>query len=132
MKRHLLLGMVVGTAALLSIASLLNQDPFHSPTAPTLMAVACGVLGGAIWVVLTAIIGLIRHEQLSSWAVWRQAALWSIVISVLLYLQSIRSLTAVESGLVLLAAVLLELFFKSEKTDARQLTSPTHHDHLRS
>lgn len=121
MKRHLLLGMTVGTAAVLGIASLLNQNPQTNPTAAPLMAAAIGVLGGSIWVILRASLASLRQEDISGWALWRQATLGMITVAVLLYLQGIRSLSLTEASLITLAAILFELFFRSDKIDSRRV-----------
>ncbi len=123
MKRHLLLGMTVGTAALIGVASLINQDPSTTPTAAPLMAAAVGVFVGSLWVVFRAAASLSNQDAPSGWLIWRQALLWSVTAGVLLYLQGLRSLSLFEAALIALAAILLELFFRSEKTDVRRVNT---------
>ena len=123
MKRHLLLGMTVGTGAVIGIASLLNQNPVSVPTAAPLMALAVGFLVGSIWVIVRSTWALLRSETVPGWRIWRQAALWAVTSGVILYLQGIRSLSYVEASLICLAALLLELFFRSEKIDTRRIGS---------
>lgn len=123
MKHHLLLGMTVGTAALLGIASLLNRNPLTDTNAAPLMAAAFGVLAGSLWVIGRSTLALLRQEEELGWAVWRQAALGAITIGVILYLQGIRSLSITEASLITLAAILFELFFRSDKIDSRRVRS---------
>ena len=113
----------MGAAALIGTSSLLNQNQPTEPSAAALMAVAIGVLFGSLWIILRSVIGLLRSDSLTGWVLWRQGMLGAITVGVLLYLQGIRSLSISEASLIILAAVLFELFFRSDKIDARRVQS---------
>lgn len=54
----------------------------------------------------------------------RQSLLVGAVVGVLLYVQGLRVVTTVDTFLIILAAVLTELFFRAEKTDVREANPP--------
>lgn len=115
MKRHILLALVIGTSAIAGVLALLKENPLQSPAATAYMPVTVGALVLGVWVMIRSIVadnsasvGYIRST-------WRQGILWGLVAGVLLYLQGLRALSAVEILLVILAAALLELFFRADK-----------------
>lgn len=61
------------------------------------------------------------RRQISAIPIIRQGLLAGIVAGVLLYLQGLRVVDTVDTVLLVLAAVLLELFFQAEKTDLRSV-----------
>jgi|GEM_PF-4616884 len=60
-------------------------------------------------------------QRRASLTILRQNLLVGIVAGVLLYVQGLHVVTTVDAFLIVLAAILLELFFQAEKTDVRDV-----------
>lgn len=75
---------------------------------------------------LAAVLSALRltfapQSRSATMTIVRQDLLVGIVVGVLLYVQGLRVITTVDAFLIVLAAVLLELFFQAEKTDVRSI-----------
>lgn len=119
MKRLLLLSLTVGTIAALAVYSLFGQSPASEPAATFWLPVTLGLLLASVWVFIACLANwntVERHQGL----IWtRQGLLFGGSACVLLYLQGLRVLNVTDAILIIVAAILLELFFRAEKTDQR-------------
>ena len=81
------------------------------------LPVILGLLIGSIYTWLRAIFRSASSNMF--WPIIRQGLLIGVVVGSLLYLQGLRVLELLDALLLIGAAILLEIFFQSEKTDLR-------------
>lgn len=121
--RPFLVAIIIATALLgLNLYSLFNSRLSENSHLAYWLPLTVGALILCLYVLLVSLFYLGRGFTFGL-ILLRQGVLLGTVAGVSLYLQGLHVLTVLDAILLVVAIVLLELFFQAEKTDTRTPTS---------
>lgn len=123
MRKAAITAFIVSITLAAAAYTILDNPPASNPTLLIWFPVTVGLL-------VAALLATVRYlfnspSKAATLSVARQCLLVGVVVGVLLYVQGLRVVSTVDAFLIVLAAVLLELFFQAEKTDVRSI-KPSH------
>jgi len=107
-------GLILSSSALyIVLTSSVSANPSLSKVLPVIM----GLLAMFLYVLIRSLFIKTDLNKRTTFVLYRQGFLIALVVMVLIFLQDFRVLSILDTILISSAAVLLELFFQSEKSE---------------